>query len=97
MPGRKFLKPRSVNAPAQGEYHYIPIIIVHESDTAQGLEDLFDLQMARYQAETPLDYFVVESVSYTVNVLVEQSGGTPAVMSYSALAWITKCQRVTNE
>jgi hypothetical protein len=91
---RKFLKPRSVDIPPQGEFYFIPIIIVHEADTAQGLEDLFDLGMARYQAETPLDFYVVESVSYTVNVLVAQSGGTPAVMSYSALAWVTQCKRI---
>jgi hypothetical protein len=94
---RKFLKPRSVDIPPQGEFHYIPIIIVHESDTAQGLEDLFDLGLTRYQAETPLDFYVVESVSYTVSVIVEQMGSTPAVMSYSALAWVTQCKRVTNE
>ena len=90
---RAFLKPRSVDKPPQGDFEYIPIMLVVESDSAAGLEDELNIGTTT-QAQDTTAYYVVESVQYSTTVLQQAVGMNPAVVKCSALIWITRALKV---
>jgi hypothetical protein len=88
-----FLRPRSISQPSQGRYEYFPEAVIHEADTAAGLEAL--LAGTVYVQSTDVDnYYVVESVEYQVVVVQTMLGGNPPILSYSALVHLTRVNKV---
>jgi hypothetical protein len=89
MANRGFLRPRSVNEPPQGDYIYIPVVIIKEAATAAELEVLLNLGATGQSLDT--DWFwVIERIDYEVAVLQPMIGGNPAILSYSALVHATQ-------
>lgn len=89
MADRGFLRPRSVNPPAQGDFIYIPTIVGYEADTLAALV----LQMnvgAGIQNTEPDWWWVVEQIQYETTVVKPEIGMNPAIIKYSAMVWLTK-------
>lgn len=89
MANRGFLRPRSVDDPAQGDFLYLPVFFIREADTAAELETLLNLN-AGIQSQDPDWYWVIEDVEYQTTVLDQEQGMQPAVLKYSALIWATQ-------
>ena len=90
---RAFLKPRSVDIPPQGDYEYLPIIRLVESDSAAGLEALLSTGFG-VDSQSVYELYVVESVEYSTTVVKFAVGMNPGEVLYSALVWATQARRV---
>jgi hypothetical protein len=89
MANRGFLRPVSVQEPPQGDFKYLPVVIIKEAATAAELEVLLNLGSVVQSEET--DWFwVIERIDYEVAVLQPMIGGNPAILSYSALVHATQ-------
>lgn len=89
MADRGFLRPRSVIEPPQGDFIYLPVVKLYESDTSAGLEALLNIGAGFQSADTDW-YWVIEDIEYQVAVVRPEIGMNPAVLSYSALVWATQ-------
>lgn len=90
---RAYLKPRSVERPPQGDFSYLPVVKLHEADTAAGLEALMDTEFGVNSLATT-ELWVIESIEYQVAVLKPAVGMNPAQLSYSALIHATRAKKV---
>jgi hypothetical protein len=88
-----FLRPRSIAQPSQGRYEYFPEAVIHESDTAAGLEALLNGTVSVQSTDVD-NYYVVESVEYQVAVVQTMLGGNPPILSYSALVHLTRVNKI---
>ena len=93
MVDRAFLKPRSVDAPPQGDHTFIPKVVVLEADSAAGLSALLSADFATNAASSTA-YWVIESVKYQVVVTQPAVGMQPAELRYSALVHATQVAKV---
>jgi hypothetical protein len=85
----QFLKPRSVDLPAQGAFVYRPIIRVFDEASPQDLEDAMNAKLAQIEVDET-KYVVIESVEYQV---YQTPPPMPSV-KYSALVWATEVEIV---
>jgi hypothetical protein len=89
MANRGFLKPRSVNEPPQGDFLYLPVVVIKEAATAAELEALLNIGANGQSLDT--DWFwVIERIDYEVVVVKPEVGMNPAVLLYSALVHATQ-------
>ena len=89
MADRGFLRPRSVDDPAQGDFLYLPRVFTYEADTAAALADEMNIG-AGIQSQDTDWYWVIEDIEYQTTVLSQELGMQPAVLKYSALVWATQ-------
>jgi hypothetical protein len=90
---RAYLKPRSVDVPPQGDFVFPPVVKIFESDTAAGLEALMDADFG-IQQESITEFWVIESIQYSVSVIKLETGANDHMALYSALVWATKVEKV---
>ncbi|MDB4312221.1 hypothetical protein N9937_02200 [bacterium] len=81
-----YLKPRSVELPAQGAFQFRPSVFLLEDSSMAGLQAQLNAEVVTQQSD-PANYWVIEDIQYVVS---KDSPG----MLYSVMIWATQVEKI---
>ncbi len=85
MARTQFLKPRSVELPAQGDFSFTPVILVFDEATPQLLEAAMNVSVTA-QGQDTTQWAVIEEIEYQVYTTVAPM----PVNRFTAMVWATQ-------